>query len=111
MHQDRPLPVLLADHGHPVASSVDRQVARHTQGFQQGDTVAGDIERSRTVHFTHHRHLVVQELYRHDRVFDQVSLYQALLDHFRQLHTRQSRHMQLAEDREIDIPITVHQIA
>ena len=81
MHQDRPLPVLLADHGHPVASSVDRQVARHTQGLQQGDTVAGDIERSRTVHFTHHRHLVVQELYRHDRVFDQVSLYQALLDH------------------------------
>ena len=69
-----------------------------------------NIETSRTRHFPHHRYLIVQELHRDDRVLDQVAFNQFLLDLVGQLHTRKPFDMHLSEDREIDIPVRIHQI-
>ena len=55
--------------------------------------------------------LEVQEVHGNDRILEQFLIDQSFLDQLRQLTTSKPLDMQLAQDREIDITIDIHQIA
>ena len=93
MIEDTTLAVLFTNHGDPVTTAINRQVTGHTQCFEQGNAVTGNIERTRPSHFTHHRYFKVQELNGDNRIFYQVFTHQFLFYQLGNLHTGQTFYM------------------
>ena len=110
MEQDCTFSVIFANHPYPVTTSVNSQVTCHTQSLQQCDTVAGDSKATRTSDFAHHGNLEVQELYRHNRILNQIAFDQLVFDQFGQLHTGQAFHMDFSQDGKVDVSVRIHQI-
>ncbi len=103
------LPVFgLAHHHHVVAAAVDGQVFGLAQGIEQRHLVAADGVESGAGHFAHDRVVQVLKLDRHNGVFDQVLVGEALLDERSHLFAGQTRHLYAAQHRKVHAAVSAY---
>lgn len=110
VEEDAALVPVFTDHTDAVQTGCRAQVAGHSDGFEQGDAVAGDFVRAYPVYFTQNGELEVQEVYHDSRVLDVFSVDEALLDEFGQLAAGQTFYMELTQDREVDVTVDIYQV-
>ena len=105
------LAVFFADHKDGVPLAVDGEVARHAEGFEQGDLVFGDHVLARTVHLAQDGVVEVHELDGHYGIVDEVLVHQPLLDEGGNLALGHAGHVETAQDGKVDVAFGVEGIA